>query len=165
MGHSAAAARFCALPVIHHRRRSALSTRSRTRRHARRILTGPLERPSRRKPTSSSPRHPTSTISTLSPTSSDARCGVAADPVAQGLRCRLWALFRPVGASACVGFGTDRTVSTAASGCEGTRVNGPRRHIRAGVAPTGHKNWSGGRFDPAAALASQVLGHRTAGPI
>jgi len=49
---------------------SASSTPSRTRRHARGILAVPLERPSRRKPTSSSPRHPTSAISTWSPTSS-----------------------------------------------------------------------------------------------
>jgi hypothetical protein len=38
-------------------------------------------------------------------------------------------IFRPVRAGACVGFGTDRTVSTAASGCEGSHVDDPRRHI------------------------------------
>ena len=36
----------------------------------------------------------------------------------------LRAIFRPVRAGACVGFGTDRTVSTAASGCEGSHTNG-----------------------------------------
>ena len=54
-----------------------------------------------------------------------------ADAIAGHLRVNagLRALFRPVGASARVGFGTDRTVSTAASGCEGSHVDGPRRHI------------------------------------
>src|SRR6476646_7025110 len=49
------------------RRRSASSTPSQTTRHARLILAAPWEKPSRRKPTSSSPRHRTSVISTLSP--------------------------------------------------------------------------------------------------
>jgi hypothetical protein len=55
----------------------------------------------------------------------------------------LRAIFRPVRAGACVGFGTDRTVSTAASGCEGSHGDGPLRHIRAGVAPKGDKTGIG----------------------
>ena len=86
------------------------------------------------------------------------------DAIAGRLRVNgqaLRAIFRPVRVGACVGFGTDRTVSTAASGCEGSHVNGPRRH-KGLVWPEGtqDRNWSVGvPFDPEAALATEVRGH------
>jgi hypothetical protein len=64
------------------------------------------------------------------------------DAIAGRLRANgagAWAVFRPVGAGACVGFGTDRTVSTAASGCEGSHVDGLRRHIGLVWPRRGHK--------------------------
>jgi hypothetical protein len=77
------------------------------------------------------------------------------DAIAGRLRVNgqaLRAIFRPVRVGACVGFGTDRTVSTAASGCEGSHVDGPEG--------TQDRNWSVGvRFGHAAALASEVLSH------
>ena len=206
MGHSAAAARLCALPVIHHRKgRSTMATkallvrleaksgkedaveeflfgtaarRAGTRHET--VVRGSVRpvdvRHHRRVPGRGGTRDASWRARWKGPRGESRRALRLGTRHQQSRRYRQQALTPSRGVyastgqalwatSACWGrcvrrVWTDRTMSTAASGCEGSHVDGPRRHIRAGVAPKGDKTGIGrGAF-----RSRSGAGQRSAGP-